>query len=92
MASGELDDDGTGDALDVDAVVLVEADVLGVDGARDDVGGDLVHGDGATVLEVELGDHVALGVEYLGGLGDEVGVGGRVVGEVLEPEFDEAAQ
>ena len=92
VAAGQDGERRARDALDVDAVVLVEADVLGVDGALDDVGGDLLHGDGASVLEVELGDDVAVGVIDLRGLGDEVGVGRGVVWQVLEPELDERAK
>ena len=84
-AAEHLAHGGTGDALGVNAVVLVEALVLGVDGALDDVVGDLVERHGATVLQVVRHDLVAVGVVDARGLGDEEGVGGGVVGQVLEP-------
>ena len=80
------------DALRVDAVVLVEADVLDVDGGVDDPLRDLVHRDGATVLQVVLGDLVAVGVIERRGLCDQIGVGRLVVGQVLEPRRDDGAQ
>ena len=75
----------TGDALGVDAVVLVEALVLGVDGAPDDVVGDLVERHRATVLQVVGNDLVAVGVIDARGLRHEEGIGRGVVGQVLEP-------
>ena len=84
-AAGQLGHDGAQDALDVDAVVLVEALVLGVHRGPQHVLGALLLRDGGAVLHVELRDDVAVGVEHLRGLGEQVGVGVRVVGQVLEP-------
>ena len=84
-AAGQLGHDGAQDALDVDAVVLVEALVLGVHRCPQHVLGALLLRDGGAVLHVELRDDVAVGVEHLRGLGEQVGVGVRVVGQVLEP-------
>ena len=87
-AARELRDDGAHDALRVDAVVLVETDVLGVDGCRQDIRGDLVHVDDATVLQVVLRDDGAIGRVNGGGLRHEVCVCRLVVGQVLEPAVD----
>ena len=91
-AAGELRDDGSANADGVDAVVTVEALVLDVDGALPDVGRDLVLRDGAAVLEVERRDDVAVRVIDLARLGNEVGVGGGVVRQVLEPGLDHGAE
>ena len=80
-----------GDALGVDAVVLVEADVLGVDGAREHVGRDLGELNVAPVLGHELRDDVALGVVDRGGLRHHVGVWRVEVGKVLEPPLHDGA-
>ena len=92
VSADELREHGAHDARRVDAVVLVEALVLDVDGALEHVVGDLVGRDRAAVLRVEGGDGVALGVVDLARLGDEIGVGGGVVGQVLEPRLDERAK
>ena len=84
-AAGDLHHDGAQDAAQVDALVRVEALVLGVDEPLEHVGGALVDGDGDTVLLVVFGDDVAVGVEDRGGRRDQVGVGVGVVGQVLEP-------
>ena len=90
-AAGRLADEGAHDALGVDAVVLVEALVLGVHGALEDVRGDLVELDRAALLEVVGRDLVAVGVVDTRRLGDEVGVRRGVVGQVLQPVADHGA-
>ena len=90
-SAGELAHDGAQDALRVHAVVLVEALVLGVDGALEDVRRHLVEVDRATILQEVGRDLVAGGVIDARGLGNEVGVGRRVVGKVLEPCADHGA-
>ena len=87
-AAQELHERGAGDADGVDAAVLVEALVLGGDGALQHVGGDLVGGDGHAVLDVKARDLVAVGVQDLGGLAHHVEVGVRVIGQVGEPAVD----
>jgi hypothetical protein len=91
-AAAELAHDGAQDALGVNAVVLVEALVLDVDGALLHVVRDVVERDGAAVLEVVLGYLRAVGGVDDGGLGHEVGVCRLVVGQVLEPRVHDRAQ
>ena len=90
-AAAEGHEDRADDALRVDAVVLVEADVLGVHRALEHVGGDLVFRHAPAVLQVVLGDHVVVGVVDLRRLGNQVGVGRVVVRQVLQPRVDERA-
>ena len=61
------------EGLVVDAVVVVEPLVLGVDEGFPEGGAHLVVGDGHAVLAEELADDLAVGAEYLRGLG-RVGV------------------
>ena len=84
-AAAELHDDGADNALRVDAVMLVEADVLRVDRALEDIRGHLVDRDGAAVLHIELCYHVAIRVIDLRRLCCQVGVCRRIVRQVLEP-------
>ena len=72
-------DDGSDDALGIDAVVAVEALVLGVDGPLDHVVRDLGEVDGAALLKVVARDLVAVGVIDRRGLGDQVSVSRGVV-------------
>ena len=78
--AGKLSYNGTNNALGVNAVVLIKADVLHVYGAHKDVRGNLVLGYGTAVLEVVLGNNVIVGVENLRGLSHQIRVGGLVVG------------
>ena len=91
-AARDLAHHGAHDALGVDAVVVVEALVLGCDDALLHVVGDLVERHRAAVLQIVGRDLGAVGVVDARGLRDEVGVGGGVVGEVLEPGAHEGAQ
>ena len=89
--AGQLAGDGAKDALGVDAVVGIEALVLGVDGALEHVGRDVVERDRAALLQIIGRYLVAVGVVDAGGLGHEVVVGRGVVGQVLEPRGDDRA-
>ena len=90
VAAAERGDCGARDTPEVDAAVLVEALVLDVDGALQDVGRDVVLGDGLAVLCVEAGELVAVAVDDLGRLRHEVGVCVGVVGKVRQPAGDVA--
>ena len=90
VAAGKGCHRGTRDAQEVDAAVLVETLVLDVDRALQDVRGDLVLGDGLAVLGIEAGDLVAVAVNNLGRLADQIGVGVGVVGQVGQPAVDVA--
>ncbi|MNX71375.1 hypothetical protein D3C86_1026890 [compost metagenome] len=62
-ALGEVREGGAGDALEVDAVVVVEAVVLDGDDGLDQGLGDLAEGhDLAVLLAVDVGEQVPLGV------------------------------
>ena len=60
---------GAEDADPVDAVVLVEALVLGREEGLDDGGRDLVERHHGAALEAQIGDESAVGRVHLGGLG-----------------------
>ena len=64
MAAGELHHHGARDTNEVHAVVLVEALVLGGDGAVLHVFGALVPRDIGAVLGVETRNRVALGIKH----------------------------
>ena len=89
-AAGELHHRGARDAVEVDAVVLVEALVLGIHRAGEHVWGDLVDRDALAVLRIERGDLVAVRVEDGGRLAGKVEIGIGVVGKILQPSADVA--
>ena len=70
--------------------MLVEALVLDIDGALQHVGGHLVLGDGLAVLSAETRNGIAVAVDDVGGLADQIGVGVGVVGQVGQPAVDVA--
>ena len=86
LAAGDVDDDGARDAGEVDAVVLVEALVLGVDRGEQHVLAHLGQLDGVAVLKLELREHRGLiAGEDRGGARLVVGVDLGGVGQVLQP-------
>ena len=92
VIAGDLAHHGAQDALGVDAVVRVEALVLGVHGALHHVLRDVADVHGTTGLQVVGRNLVALGVIDARGLRHQVGVGGGVVGQVLQPGRHHAAK
>ena len=91
-AAAQLHGDRAQDALRVNAVMLVEADVLRVDDRLQGVVGDLARIDAATVLDVVLRNHGAVGRIHRRRLGHEVRLRRGVVGQVLEPVAHDAAE
>ena len=77
-------------APEVDAAMLIETLVLDIDGALQHVGGHLVLGDGLAVLSVETRNGIAVAVDDVGGLADQIGVGVSVVGQIGQPAVDVA--
>ena len=91
-AAAQLHGDRAQDALRVNAVMLVEADVLRVDDRLQGVVRDLARIDAATVLDVVLRNHGAVGRIHRRRLGHEVRLCRGVVGQVLEPVAHDAAE
>ena len=90
VAAGEGCHRCTCNAPEVDAAMLIEALVLDIDGALQHVGGHLVLGDGLAVLSVETRNGIAVAVNDVGGLADQIGVGVGVVGQIGQPAVDVA--
>ena len=65
--------------------MLVEADVLGIDSALNNVVGDLIHLYTTAILQVEASDLVAGSIVDLGRFCSQIGVGILVVGQILKP-------
>ena len=96
MAACEVDGKRAHDALEVDAVMLIESDVLGCDGALEDVSAHLVDFDRLALFEVQLRQNGARAARFVvivridgGFLSEVVRVGIAHVGKVLAPFVDE---